>query len=142
LTGLTWNFSRTANLNGRYFHSGFKIDFLPGYYGNKWAFALHLALNYQPFIHIKHSDYAKNDFKDLYPNNNGKYTSPQDGWFSQNNLTLQTGIGVTYFQAKWHLNLTAGFQYQPNKLGLIASPDIGILPFYGGLNFGYSIADK
>jgi len=142
LTGVTWNFSRTADLNGRYYHSGFKIDFLPGYYGNKWVFAPHLSLNYQPFIHIKHNDYAKNAFKDLYPNNNGQYTSPKDGWFFQNNLTLQTGIGVANFQPKWHLNLTAGFQYQPNKLGLIALPDIGILPFYGGLNFGYSITDK
>ncbi len=142
LTGLTWSFSRTADLNGRYLHSGFKIDFLPGYFGKKWVFAPHLSLNYQPFIHIKHSDYAQNVFKDLYPNNNGQYTSPKDGWFTQNNLTFQTGIGVAYFQPKWHLNLMAGFQYQTNRLGLIALPDIGIMPFYGGLNFGYSMKGK
>ncbi len=142
LTGFTWNFSQTSDLNGKYFHSGFKIDVFPGYFGNKWVFAPHLSLNYQPFIHIKHSDYAKKAFQDLYPSGNGQFNSPKDGWFTQNNLTLQTGIGVAYFQPKWHLNLTAGFQHQPNRLGLIALPDIGILPFYGGLNFGYSITDK
>jgi hypothetical protein len=142
LTGVTWNLSRTADLNGRYFHSGFKIDFLPGYYVNNWVFAPHLSLNYQPFIRIKHSDYAKNTFQNLYPNGNGQYTSPKDGWFTQNNLTFQTGISIAYFQPKWHLNMTAGFQHQPNRLGLIALPDIGIMPFYGGLNFGYSITDK
>ncbi len=142
ITGVTWNLSRTADLNGRYFHSGFKIDLLPGYYGSKWAFAPHLSLNYQPFISIKHSEYAKQAFQDLYPNSNGQFTSPKDGWFQQDNLTFQTGIGFAYFQPKWHLNLTAGFQHQPNRLGLIALPDIGIMPFYSGLNFGYSIADK
>lgn len=139
IAGLSWNFSRTEDLNGRYFHSGFKIDILPGYYGSKWIFAPHLSLNYQPWINIKHSEYAINAFQDLYPNNNGQYTAPKDGWFYQNHITFQTGIGVAYFQPHWHLNLTAGFQHQPNRLGIVALPDIGIMPFYGGVNFGYSI---
>jgi hypothetical protein len=142
LTGLTWNLSRTADLNGRFLHSGFKIDVLPGYYGNNWIFAPHLSLNYQPWINIKHSEYTINAFKDLYPNNNGQFNSPKEGWFYQNNIILQTGIGIAYFQPHWHINLTAGFQHQPNEIGLIAFPDIGIMPFYGGLNFGYSIVNK
>ncbi len=142
LTGISWNLSRTADLNGRYYHSGFKLDLLPGYYGKNWAFAPHLSLNYQPFINIKHSYYAKKAFQDLYPSANGKFISPKDGWFYQNNLTFQTGIGVAYFQSNWNLNLTAGFQYQPNRLGLISLPDIGIMPFYGGLNFGYNLSKK
>ncbi len=142
LTGLTWNLSRTEVLNGKYFHSGFKIDFLPGYYGMQWVFAPHFSCNYQPFINIKHSDYARNAFQDLYPNGNGRFNAPQDGWFYQNHVMLQIGIGVAYFQPKWHLNVTAGFQHQPNRLGLITLPDIGIMPFYGGLNFGYSINDR
>ena len=139
IAGLSWNFSRTADLNGRYVHSGFKIDLLPGYYGSKWVFAPHLAFNYQPWIHIKHSDYAIKAFEDLYPNSNGQYKAPKNGWFYQNHITLQTGIGAAYYQPNWHINLTAGFQYQPNRLGIMTLPDIGIMPFYGGLNFGYSI---
>lgn len=139
IAGLSWNFSRTQDLNGRYFHSGFKIDILPGYYGSKWVFAPHLSLNYQPWINIKHSEYAINAFQDLYPNNDGQHKAPKDAWFSQNNITLQTGLGVAYFQPNWHINLTAGFQHQPNKIRLNAFPDVGILPFYGGVNFGYSI---
>lgn len=142
LAGITCALSRTEDLNGRYFHSGFKLDLSPGYYGKNWAFAPHLSLNYQPLINIKHSDYAKKAFQDLYPISNGQFNSPKDGWFYQDNLTFQTGIGVAYFQPNWHLNLTAGFQYQPNKLGLISLPDIGIMPFYGGLNFGYSLSKK
>ena len=137
IAGLSWNLSRTEDLNGRYVHSGFKIDLLPGYYGSKWVFAPHLALNYQPWIYITHSEYARNAFRDLYPNNEGQYKAPRDGWFYQNNITLQTGVGIAYFQPNWHINLAAGFQHQPNRLGLIALPDIGIMPFYGGVNVGY-----
>lgn len=142
ISGLSWNISRTSDINGRYLHSGFKLEILPGYYGKKWAFAPHLSFNYQPWINIKHSEYAINAFQDLYPNNNGQYKAPKDGWFYQNNFTLQTGFGIAFFQPKWHLNLTAGFQHQPNRLGVIALPDIGIMPFYGGLNFGYSLSKK
>jgi hypothetical protein len=142
IAGLSWNFSRTEDLNGRYFHSGFKIDYLPGYYGSKWVFAPHFALNYQPWINIRHSEYATNTFQDLYPNNDGQFNAPKNGWFYQNNITLQSGIGIAYFQPTWHLNLTTGFQHQPNRVGIISLPDIGIMPFYGGLNFGYSISGK
>lgn len=142
IAGLSWNFSRTADINGRYFHSGFKLDFLPGYYGNKWVFAPHFSFQYQPWIHIKHSEYAINAFRDLYPNNDGSFKAPKDGWFYQNHITLQTGVGIVYFQPNWHLNLTAGFQHQPNRLGIVALPDIGIMPFYGGVNFGYVIKNK
>ncbi len=142
IAGLSWNFSRTADLNGRYVHSGFKIDLLPGYYGSKWAFAPHLAFNYQPWIHIKHSDYAIKAFEDLYPNGNGQYKAPKNGWFYQNHITLQTGVGVAYFQPNWHINLTAGFQYQPNRLGLTTFPDVGMMPFYGGVNVGYALKNQ
>lgn len=142
LTGLTWNFSRTEDLNGRYFHSGFQIDVLPGYYGKNWLFAPHLSMYYQPWINIKHSEYTISAFRDLYPSNNGEYNFPRNGWFYQNYVSFQTGIGVGYFQSKWNVNLRAGFQHQPNRLGIVALPDIGILPFYGGVNFNYSILDK
>ncbi|MFN4080349.1 MAG: hypothetical protein ACK4NS_05580 [Saprospiraceae bacterium] len=142
IAGLSWNLSRTADLNGRYLHSGFKIDLLPGYYGSKWVFAPHLALNYQPWIHIQHSDYAIEAFRDLYPNNDGQYRGPKDGWFYQNHFTLQAGVGVAYLRPNWQLNLIAGFQHQPNRLSVVALPDIGILPFYGGLNFGYAIKNQ
>lgn len=139
ISGISWSLSRTADINGRYFHSGFKLDILPGYYGKKWVFAPHLSLNYLPWINIKHSEYAIKAFQDLYPNNNGQFKAPQNGWFYQDNITLQTGVGITYFQPNWHINLMAGFQHQLNRLGIVALPDIGIMPFYGGLNFGYSI---
>jgi len=142
LAGLSWNFSRTADLNGRYYHSGFKIDLLPGYYRSKWVFAPHVTLNYQPWINIKHSDYVKQAFHDLYPNGNGQYHAPKDGWFYQNNITFQTGIGIVYYQPKWYLGLTTGFQHQPNRIGLISLPDIGIMPFYGEFVFGHSIFEK
>jgi len=135
----TWNFSRTADVNGQYFHTGLKIDVLPGYYGTNWAFAPHLSLSYQPFIHIEHSEYAKQAFQNLYPSGSGSFTAPKNGWFYQTHLMIQTGVSVAYFQSTWSLNLTAGFQHQPNRFGLLLFPDLGMLPFYGGLNFGYSI---
>ncbi len=142
ITGVSLNLSRTEDINGRYFHSGFKIDLFPGYYDKKWVYATHLAINYQPWINIKHNEYAVQAFEDLYPNRNGQFNAPKNGWFYQNNIILQMGFNLVYFQPKWYLNLTAGLQHQPNRLGLFALPDIGIMPFYAGLNFGYSIIDK
>ncbi|MCU0352074.1 MAG: hypothetical protein MUF43_14800 [Flavobacterium sp.] len=115
------------------------MDILPGYYGEKWVFASHLSMNYQPWMNIQHNDNAKQAFTDLYPNGNGTFTSPKDGWFYQNNILFQTGLGIAYRQPMWQLNVTAGFQYQPNSLGLISFPDIGIMPFYGGVNFLFAV---
>lgn len=136
-TGLAYNLSKTADLNGKYITSGFTLDCLSGYYGEKWILGVHLAARYLPWIHIRHSTYATQAFNDLYPSGTGTYTAPRDGWFIQQNLVLQTGAGVTYLHKNWNLQLIGGFQFQPNKLGLRSLPDIGIMPFYGGLVFGY-----
>ena len=137
VSGLTWGFSRTEDINGRYLNSGFKMDLLPGYYGKKWVFAPHLSVNYQPWINIKHLEYARQAFEDLYPNGSGAFKSPKDGWFYQNSLSFQTGLGIAFTQPCWQVNMTGGFQYQPNSLGFISFPDLGIMPFYFGVNLMY-----
>lgn len=142
ISGISWNLSRTADINGRYIHTGFKLDLFPGYYGKRWVIAPHLAAGYQPWIHIKHSAYVIQAFQDLYPGGDGPFSGPRNGWFYQNYFLLQTGLAVAYFQPQWHLHLTAGFQQQPNRVGLVSLPDIGIMPIYGGVNFGYSIPDR
>lgn len=139
VAGLSWKFSRTSDLNGSYVHTGFKFDLLPGYYGNKWVVAPHFALSYQPLINIRHKEYAKKAFSQLYPNGQGKYRAPVDGWFYQNNITIETGIGLAYVRPGWQVNFQAGFRHQPNNLSLMALPDIGIMPFYGRIHFGYNI---
>jgi hypothetical protein len=142
IMGLSWNFSRTEDLNGRYLHSGFKLDLFPGYYGKKWAFAPHLAYQYQPWIHIRHADYSVKSFQNRYPDGKGAFNSPKNGWFWQSYSCLQFGMAVAFRQPSWQINLTAGFQHFPNRLGLVSFPDIGILPFYGGLQFGYRLGKK
>ena len=139
IAGVTWNFSRTEDIAGRFFHSGFKIDLFPGYYMANWVFAPHLALDYQPWIHIRHKQYATDAFADLYSDSNGKYRSPKSGWFYQSNLNMMTGLAVAYYQPHWHVALSGGFQHRPNETGLVALPDIGIMPFYSKLNFGYAL---
>ncbi len=139
IAGLSWNISKTEDLNGKYLHSGFKIDILPGFYSDNWVMAPHGSFHYQPLVYVSHSEIAQSTFNDLYPNNNGVYNSPKDGLFYQNNLIFQFGVGCIYKQSDWFVNMTAGLQHQYNKLGINALPDIGILPFYGGVNFGYSL---
>ncbi len=141
ISGLSWNMSRTADINGQYFYSGFKLDFFPGIYGEKWVLAPHLSINYQPWLHLQHNQYAKHAFAGLYSSGNGTRQAPEDGWFLQHNLVFQTGIGVAYFKPEWNISLVAGYQHQANRLALKALPDLGILPFYGGLNMGYSLGN-
>lgn len=142
ISGVSWGFHRTVDLNGRYFSTGFKIDLLPGYYGQKWTIAPHLSLDYRPLLRIKHSTYSRSAFQDIYHGGTATYSGPKDGWFYQNYLLVQSGIAFSFVQPLWNINMTAGFQHHPNKLGLITLPDIGILPFYGELNFGYLIDEK
>ncbi|MCU0432743.1 MAG: hypothetical protein MUC87_04750 [Bacteroidia bacterium] len=139
ITGLSWNIMRSQDINGRYLCSGFKLDMLPAYYTSHWMTGPHLALDYRPWLHIRHSDYSKEAYTGLYPSGSGTYTTPRDGWFLQDNLALQLGAGVAYFRTHWNINLKAGFNWQPNRLGLISLPDIGIMPFYGSVNVGYKL---
>lgn len=142
ISGISWNLSRTADINGRYIHAGFKLGFFLGYYGKEWVIASHLAAGYQPWTYIKHSAYVIEAFQDLCPGRAGPFSDPGNGWFYQNYLLLRTGPAVAYFQSKWHLHPTAGLQQQPDRVGLVSLPDIGIMPIYGGVNFGYSIPDR
>lgn len=137
-TGLAWELGRSSDLNGNYLLSGFKLDLLPGFYGEKWILGVHLSVNYLPWIHIRHSDYSKEAFHDLYPSGSGTYSGPKDGWFVQQNLLLQTGVGMTYLHKNWNLQFVGGLQLQPNQIGIFSLPDIGIMPFYGGITFGYA----
>lgn len=135
--------SRTSDLNGKYWNIGFKTDFYPGFYGKRWAIAPHLSWDYKPLVHIKHSEYAQQAFEDLYPDGAGKYNAPKDGWFYQSEYNIfQLGLGAAYHKEKWNVNLTAGFQYIPNRLKIVMLPDIGLMPFYGSLNFGYVLENK
>lgn len=139
ISGLSWNLMRSEDINGRYLCSGFKLDLMPGYSRTHWMVAPHMAFDYRPWLHITHSNYAKEAYTDLYPTGSGTYTAPRDGWFVQNNFSLQFGGAVAYMRTQWNINLKAGFNWQPNKLGIVALPDIGIMPFYGSVNFGYKL---
>jgi hypothetical protein len=139
ISGFNWIISRTEDINGRYYNTGFKLDLLPGKYGRHWVLAPHFSVDYRPWINLKHKDYPKQAFQDLYQNREVQYNSPKNGWFHQNYISLQGGISITYFRPTWDINFVSGVQLQPGKTSLIALPDIGILPFYSGLNFGYCI---
>jgi hypothetical protein len=142
ISGLSWGLYRSTDINGKFWATGFKIDLLPGHYGSKWIIGPHLAFDYRPWVHLKHSDYAKQAFENLYPNGSGKYNEPKDGWFRQSYTNLRTGVHITYFKPDWNINLTAGLEHDFDKVGLFTLPDVGVMPFYGGVNFGYRIKNK
>lgn len=137
IAGLSWGLHRSADLNGRYWNTGLKLDLYPGRYGDRWVIAPHLGLDWRPFVHLRHSAYAREAFQGL----NGKYDAPQDGWFRQRFWQQQIGLSVLYYRPRWNVQLTAGWQHYWNRLGINLLPDIGILPFYGGLNFGYLLME-
>ncbi len=137
LSGLSWHFSRTEDVTGRYLHSGFKLDLYPGYRRGLWAVFPHLGLQYQPWIHLKAGDYARQAFQDLYPDGGEPAYGPKTGWYYQNHFVFQSGLGFGYFPSRWQVNLCAGFQHTFNRLGIVTFPDVGVMPFYGTVNFGY-----
>ncbi|MCU0419961.1 MAG: hypothetical protein MUC38_09915 [Cyclobacteriaceae bacterium] len=141
LSGVSWGFHRSEDINGRYINTGFKLDFYPGHYGSKWVLAPHIGIDYRPWVHIWHSDYVKAAFNDLH-SSPASFNGPVDGWFHQRYMRLQLGFSSTYFRERWNVNVIAGFQYDSNKLGLTTLPDIGILPFYGGVSMGYVLSNR
>ncbi|MCU0391858.1 MAG: hypothetical protein MUE81_12130 [Thermoflexibacter sp.] len=140
LSRLKYGFYHTEDINGRFFNHGLRLDLYPMYRKKTWAFAGHLALDYRPFVHITHKEYAKKAFQDLYPNNDGNYAMPQSGWFSQNLLFVNYGIAITYTKEKWNVNFTIDYARSLAKLGNVFMPDIGIIPFSANLGIGYRLA--
>jgi hypothetical protein len=139
ISGFSADVYRTENLNGRFVNSGFRLQLLPGYYGDTWIFAAHIVFDYRPWVNLKHSDYAKQAFQDLYSPNDVRYTSPHNGWHYQSYTTLQSGISVTRKQKLWSISFTAGYLQNFNKVGVSMLTDIGIMPFYGGLSVGRNL---
>jgi hypothetical protein len=130
LNGVSIVASQASNLNGDFWAWGGQLEALPGYYGEKWAYALALAYAYKPGIHLTHSDYAASAFQGRYAGESG----PPNGWFYQDFHQLRIGGSVTRTWARWQGNLSAGTYYYPNRLDLFLFPDIGVLPFYITLN--------
>lgn len=134
VTGVAWSLSRTADLNGKYLSSGLKVDLYPGLYGRRWVGALHFGSHWRPVVHIAHSEYARQAFQDRYPTGaSGSFDGPQDGWFRQNAFIQQLGLAVAWRKDTWGMQLHTGFQYIPNKVGLVFLPDVGLMPVYGSL---------
>jgi hypothetical protein len=138
ISGISWGIHRTSDITGRYLTSGFKLDCYPGYRWSNWFIGTHFAYDYRPWIHMQYSDYSKNAFKDLYPNG-ANANAPENGWYTQRFMLLQTGIAVAYIKQNWNINLTTGIQTNFNKVNQFMFPDIGILPIYGGVNVGYGV---
>ncbi len=137
IAGLSWGLHRSADLNGRYWNTGLKLDLYPGHYGERWVIAPHLGLDWRPVVHLLHSAYAREAFQGL----NGNYTTPQDGWFRQRFWQQQLGLSALHYRPRWNVQLTAGWQHYWNRKSITLLPDIGILPFYGSLRFGYLLAE-
>lgn len=96
--GLQWNISKSEDINAKYIHSGLKLDIIPAFQKNNHLIGFHTGVHYQPWIHIKHKDYAMRRYIDLYPNGNGTYMGPKDGWFTQPYVCIQTGIAYSYLK--------------------------------------------
>jgi hypothetical protein len=140
LTGVKYGFYRTQDINARYINHGIKLDVFPGYYGSKWLFAAHFAIDYRPFVHIRHRAYAKQAFQDLYPHGNGPYTAPQNGWFTQNMRFGSYGICVAYRQEKWHVRMVIDYHCPLTGLGYKIIPELGMMPFNAYAAFCYLIS--
>jgi len=138
ITGITWNFSRTEDINGRYFHSGIKWEILPGQYGKKWAAAPHFGIHYQPFLNVRQKDYGSRTFENLKQNSISEVQKSDISWHLQNYLRFELGLGIAHYDQNYNFNLIGGYSHLRNEPGLIALPELGILPFYSRVNLGYS----
>jgi len=141
IIGLSYNLSRSEDINGSYYTFGRKVDLYPGYFGDTWVFAPHFSVDYRPLVYIKHKANAIEAFEDLYPNSKGKYNAPKDGLYYQTLFIWQFGLTAIHRTPERNINITGGFQYMPNKLDIISFPELGILPIYGGINVGIKTSD-
>lgn len=139
LTGLSWGLHRTEDISARYWTTGLKLDLYPGWYGQSWMIAPHLALDYRPLVHLEHKEYARQAFQNLYPNANTPQREAQNGWFSQQFFLTQTGVSAAYFQERWNINVVMGLQQHWNRLGILFLPDVGLMPIYGVVGASFAL---
>jgi hypothetical protein len=139
ITGVSWGLHRSEDINARYWATGIKLDLFPGWYGQTWMIAPHLALDYRPFVHLEHKEYARQTFQNLYPNSTVSQREAYNGWLVQQFFLTQTGVSAAYFQDSWNINVVMGLQQHWNRLGILFLPDVGLMPIYGVIGVSFSM---
>lgn len=70
------------NLEGTMNGLGFELRSASVHLGKKWNNGFELGRQYNIATHIKHSEWVKDTFRDLYPENVDGINGPKDGWYS------------------------------------------------------------
>jgi hypothetical protein len=135
LTGsLMTAFSTAGSRAGFYVNWRFSLGFLAGYFVRKWFIGLQCTWTPTVATYVVHSDWARDAFEDRYPVGTDLTHvagAPSDGWYAGGSHRIMIGmtVGGTIKRLVTPY-LAGGFSYEPNAQGLVAFPDIGMLPFY------------
>ena len=129
--GVHTSLAHTRDDTGTKLAWGAALVLQPGYYGDGWAIAADGGWRGALATYMKHSQAIRDLFGDRYGDAaNGSNDGPRDGWyrFTANRLCagLVGGGGgqtLAFFGA-------GGFEYTIQRQGILASPQLGQLPFY------------
>jgi hypothetical protein len=111
---------------------GLDVGVQPGWFAWRWYLAADLGLASTLGLHVRHSELARESFEDRYGSGSDvDAEGPRDGWYGATAHRLHAGLtGGAAIRNRVTLGLAAGFVTTVNEFGLVAFPDVGILPFY------------
>lgn len=136
-TGLRLGAHFSEDISARYFNYGLRIDLFPGRAGERWFFGGHFSFDYRPFVFIKHKEWSKRAFENLYPDGEGKFTAPENGWFTQHMRFGNYGVAIAYNRPQWGFNFLLDYQCPLTPLGFKIIPEIGMFPFSAMVGYVY-----
>ncbi|MDJ1505339.1 hypothetical protein [Xanthocytophaga agilis] len=130
---LSGTLATTRNTNARLTTLGTELVLLPGYRANRWYAGAWLGWQYKPVVHLHHSEYIEDTFKDRYKDGSlGQ--GPVNGWVALHGSVIRLGAAAGYSLKSYSFHLNGGFQSTPGPLHIISLPDVGILPFFGSIS--------
>jgi len=135
--GVTANAALTLatarNPNAELAGLGLELGALPGWYSARWFAAAELTYLPSYATHVRHRAAARETFQDRYPAM-ASDAGPRDGWYGGSAHRLRVGVqaGLS-IRRRAGFYVAAGYGLSATALGLVAFPDVGLLPFYARL---------
>ncbi len=127
---------------GTFLPAGFNLTLTPAYRTKNGYLGLQTSYNQVLFTYIRHSEYVKESFREIYDADNRLLDiKPRNGFYGFTGSHLSFGLeGMHIFSGRMSICYDLGLtDYLSRYTGLFNSMMFGQVPFYANIQFNYNI---
>jgi hypothetical protein len=130
---------------GTFIPVGFNLKITPGYRTKNGYIGFQTSYNQVLFTYIRHSEYVKERFNEIYDvNNNPMDIKPKNGFYSFTGSHISYGI-EGMFKLSNRINMYYDFgmtDYLSEYTGLFNAMMLGQIPIYADIQFNYKLSQN